>query len=80
MKYNSDGSIERLKACLFAKGFTHYYGIDYQETFAPLAKLNTICVLSVAANLDGKISTAIRQECFSKQGVGRRSFYGYSLF
>ena len=29
------------------------YGVDYQETFAPLAKLNTIQVLiSLAANLD----------------------------
>ena len=43
VKYNSDGSIERLKACLVVKGFTQSYGIDYQETFAPLAKLNTNC-------------------------------------
>lgn len=52
VKHKADGSIERLKARLVAKEFTQSYGIDYQETFAPEAKLNTIRVLSLAANQD----------------------------
>jgi Reverse transcriptase (RNA-dependent DNA polymerase) len=53
IKYNAQRKVERYKVRLVAKGYTQTYRIDFQETFSPVAKLNSVrVVLSIAANLE----------------------------
>ncbi|KAA3465222.1 Cysteine-rich RLK (RECEPTOR-like protein kinase) 8 [Gossypium australe] len=46
---NVDGSLNRLKARLVVKGFRQQYGIDYWETSAPVARLDTIRLILALA-------------------------------
>ena len=56
IKYNSDGTVERLKARLVIFGNHQTEGIDYTETFAPVAKMVTVRVfLAVVAGMNWKV-------------------------
>jgi Reverse transcriptase (RNA-dependent DNA polymerase) len=51
VKQNPEGRVERYKTRLVAKGYSQTYGIDYDETFAPVAKMSTVrTLISLATN------------------------------
>lgn len=56
MKRTADGTTQRFKACLDARGYTPTPGIDYTETFSPAVKFDSIrTCLSIAAEQDLEI-------------------------
>eukprot|EP00253_Pinus_taeda_P034587 PITA_34587 len=55
-KYGPDGKVDKHKARLVAKGFSQVEGIDYTETFSPVAKMNSVrLVLSLAASFKWEV-------------------------
>jgi hypothetical protein len=41
-KFNTDGSLDKLKARLVARGFSQKFGVDYEYTFAPTLRHDTL--------------------------------------
>lgn len=55
-KLNPDNSINKYKARLVVKGYEQIFGVDYSETFAPVARLETIrLLLAISAQKGWKV-------------------------
>ena len=52
-KSTMDGEISRYKAMLITKGFQQVHGIDYDETFSPVVKMDSICFSLAIATTKG---------------------------
>ena len=81
LKHAADGNIEKYKAIFVSRGFSQKEGIDYDETFAPVARYTSICtIISLVSifgwkmyQMDVKIAFLngnIDQEVFIKQHEG----------
>ena len=81
VKTNSDGSIERYKARLVAQWFNQKFGSDYDETFCPvirLESLRTLVALSTQQGLElhhmdvhiAFLNGTLQEEVYMKQPVG----------
>ena len=56
VKFSAEGSVEKCKAIFVARGFSEKEGIDYDETFAPIARYNSIrVIISLASVLGWKL-------------------------
>ena len=81
LKTNADGSIERYKARLVAQGFSQKFGTDYDETFCPVVRMESLRTLIALAVQNGLIlhqvdvTTAflngeLKEEVFMRQPEG----------
>jgi hypothetical protein len=53
VKYNPDGTVKKFKARIVARGFSQKYGIDFEETFAPTVRHDTLRIfMAVVAQMD----------------------------
>ena len=56
IKHGADGSVEKHKARFVAKGFSQKEGIDYDETFAPVARYTSIrTIIAIALAMGWKL-------------------------
>jgi len=56
IKHVVDGTIEKHKARFVARGFSHVEGVDYDDTFAPVARYSSIpTIMSTAADMGWRL-------------------------
>ncbi len=73
LKKDEDGNIARYKARLVARGFTQQQGIDYEETFTPVVRFESVRLLLAYAVQRGlvvhqmDIETAFLNGCLEEE-------------
>lgn len=72
VKQREDGSVERFKARLVARGFTQVSGLDYEETYCPVIRHTTIrLVIALGTSLNWSMRQLDVKKCiFTRQAQG----------
>ena len=74
-KLSPDGSINKFKARLVVKGYAQVFGVDYSETFALVARLDTVrLLLALAAQRSWKVYHLDVKYSFLNGDFARRNF------
>jgi len=70
VKRNSDGSVERFKARIVAKGYSQVKGLDYDETFAPVTRYDSLrLIIALALHLGLDMSQADIKSAFLNEDL-----------
>jgi Reverse transcriptase (RNA-dependent DNA polymerase) len=90
VKIKNDGTLDRFKARLVARGFSQLYGVDYFETFAPTVRMDTLRIfLAIAAMKDLELihmdvknaftESPLKEKIYLKPPKGVQVTSGYAL-
>ncbi len=76
VKADADGIFESYKACLVAQGFSQKFGSDYDETFSPVVRFESVrTIIALAAQTQTTTSSDGCQNSISKWRTERGSVY-----
>ncbi len=74
VKHNADGSVSKDKARLVPKGYAQTYGINYEETYSPVAKMTTVRAIITMVTTKGW--SLHQMDVKKKKFVNKLSEYG----
>jgi hypothetical protein len=70
VKYESDGTVQRFRARLVAKGFTQAYGTDFWDTYSPVFSYTSLrTIFAIAADRDMQLDQFDLKNGFIQQAI-----------